>query len=110
MAAAANSITIQHAIELVQQALGDRFTLTRQGGWWHVFDRTELKASGRTVREAVEAAGVDVPEAAAAPTPYIQVGPKVLKDGKLVAGAVSNTAARLIVNALNNYTPGRRGS
>lgn len=40
---------------------------------------------------------------------FIAVGPKVLEGAKLICGACSSTFARRIANALNAYTPDRRG-
>lgn len=37
-------------------------------------------------------------------------GPRVMRDDEAVATAVSNSTAELIANALNSYTPGRRGT
>lgn len=40
---------------------------------------------------------------------FVALGPKVVRNGKLIAGAVSNTFARRIANALNVYKPDKRG-
>lgn len=40
---------------------------------------------------------------------FVAVGPKIIRNGKLIAGAVSNTFARRIANALNLYKPDKRG-
>lgn len=40
---------------------------------------------------------------------FVAVGPKVMRDNQLICGAVSNSFARRIANALNAYTPDRRG-
>jgi hypothetical protein len=40
---------------------------------------------------------------------FVAVGPKVIRDNQLIAGAVSSTFARRIANALNVYKPDRRG-
>jgi hypothetical protein len=40
---------------------------------------------------------------------FVAVGPKVFEGAKLICGACSNSFARRIANALNVYTPNRRG-
>lgn len=47
--------------------------------------------------------------AAAGRERFVAVGPKVIRDNKLIAGAISNTFARRIANALNVYKPDKRG-
>lgn len=57
--------------------------------------------------------GVPGRPAVPAPKPkrsqFVAVGPKVLDGTKLIAGACSSSFARRIANALNVYTPDRRG-
>ena len=40
---------------------------------------------------------------------YGAAGPRVMLGPKAICTAVSNTMAKRIANALNNYTPDRRG-
>jgi hypothetical protein len=67
----------------------------------------EFMARGIAAQKAVDAEIA----AAAAPSehPFIAVGPKVLRNGELIAGAKSATFARRIANALNLYKPDSRG-
>lgn len=41
--------------------------------------------------------------------PYASAGPRVMLADRAVATAVSNSMAKRIANALNAYTPDRRG-
>lgn len=55
---------------------------------------------------------IDAIFAAPSPAPgpkFVAVGPKVLRAGELICGARSATFARRIANALNVYTPNKRG-
>lgn len=41
--------------------------------------------------------------------PFVAIRCNVMRGGERVATAASNTMAKRIANALNNYTPNRRG-
>jgi hypothetical protein len=103
------SLTFTEALQLVKQQLGLSYCLMRHGGWWHVFDRTTLKCSGRSLLEAVENAGIDVPEAANSECEFVAVGAKVMRGSERIADARSTNFANRIANALNEYEPDHRG-
>ena len=103
------SLTFDEALHLLRDQLGMTYNLTRSGGWWHVFDRTELKCQGRSLLEAVEAAGIDVPEEDSHEAEFVAVGAKVMRGLERIGDARSTNFANRIANALNQYKADRRG-
>jgi hypothetical protein len=104
------SLTFDEAQHLVKRHLGLTYVMVRSGGWWHIFDRTELKFSGLTLLEAVEDAGIEVPEEEATETlEFAVVGSKVMRGSERICDARSSNFANRIANALNKHKPDRRG-
>jgi hypothetical protein len=103
------SLTFDEALHLIKRQCGLTYCLTRHGGWWHVFDRTELKVSGRTLLEAVEAAGIEIPEAKNSECEFVAIGAKVMRGTERIADARSTNFANRIANALNKYNSDQRG-
>jgi hypothetical protein len=104
------SLTLDQATDLARHFLG--------GPSWYAWSVNGACLLGRgpgyiveaisetSWREAFRKLGVKLPVR----RHYAHVGPRVMREGEAVATAVSNSMAERIANALNSYTPDRRGT
>jgi hypothetical protein len=81
--------------------------LVQFNGAYHVFSRTKLVSSGASVDEALDAGGFLVAENAPRDL-FVAFGDEVVRSGVVEARAKSQTMAKRIANALNEYIPGKR--
>lgn len=104
-------ITREDAALLILSQLGKNASLHSLGELHYVFGAlgaAKPLGKGKTLRDALEDAGLNVPSASGE-VRYIQTGTRVMKAGELICNARSNAMAKRIANALNAYTPDRRG-
>lgn len=101
-------ITREDAALLILSQLGKHASLYTLGRTHYVFKNGVKLGVGPTLRDALENAGLSVPSASGE-VRYIQTGTRVMKAGELICNARSNAMAKRIANALNAYTPDRRG-
>jgi hypothetical protein len=85
-----------------------RPAIVEMAGGFHVFERTQLLGSGRTIKAAMLDAGM-LPAKDITVIQYSAKGREVIRGREPIATAESNNKASRIANALNAYAPDQHG-
>jgi hypothetical protein len=98
----------QAAMDILHRRRIHRPAIVEMAGGFHVFERTTLLGSGRTIKAAMIDAGM-YPPVDIKVIQYSAKGREVIRGREPICIAESNNKATRIANALNAYVPNQHG-
>jgi hypothetical protein len=99
----------REAIDILRDAEVFAPAIVKFNGAFHIFSRTGLVASGKSIADAMRAGGYIPPPPRRLPL-FVAAGCNVIRADEPICVCRSKTMAQRIAHALNEYVPGDRGN